>query len=46
MRVSAMDKVINKDLNGEELWTSEGLQIPVYHAEDGMSNSCLPYSST
>ncbi len=42
----ATDKVINEDLNGEELWTSEGLQIPVYHTEDGMSNSWLPYSST
>jgi fatty acid synthase subunit beta len=31
----AADKVINQDLNGEELWTAEGLQIPVYHTEDG-----------
>ena len=31
----AADKVIYQDLNGEELWTAEGLQIPVYHAENG-----------
>ena len=31
----AADKVISQDLNGEELWTAEGLQIPVYHTEDG-----------
>ncbi len=35
----ATDKVIFEDLNGEELWTSEGLQIPVYHTEDGTSNN-------
>ena len=27
----AADNVIYQDLNGEELWTTEGLQIPVYH---------------
>ncbi|KAN0107491.1 hypothetical protein V8E52_010086 [Russula decolorans] len=31
----AADKVIYQDLNGEELWTAEGLQIPVYHTENG-----------
>jgi fatty acid synthase subunit alpha len=31
----AADKVIYQDLNGEELWTVEGLQIPVYHTENG-----------
>jgi len=31
----AADKVIHQDLNGEELWTAEGLQIPVYHTENG-----------
>jgi hypothetical protein len=30
----AADKVY-QDLNGEELWTAEGLQIPVYHTENG-----------
>jgi fatty acid synthase subunit alpha len=30
----AADKVIYQDLNGEELWTAEGLQIPVYHTEN------------
>ena len=34
----AMDKVIDKDLNSEELSTAEGLQIPVYHTEDSKSN--------
>jgi malonyl CoA-acyl carrier protein transacylase len=37
----ATDSVIDEDLNGEELWTAEGLQIPVYHTEDGKSNSQL-----
>jgi fatty acid synthase subunit alpha, fungi type len=41
----ATDKVIDEDLNGEELWTSEGLQIPVYHTEDGMSSNVLFCSS-
>jgi fatty acid synthase subunit alpha, fungi type len=31
----AADKVISQDLNGAELWTAEGLQIPVYHTENG-----------
>jgi hypothetical protein len=31
----AADKVIYQDLNGEELWTAEGLQIPVYNTENG-----------
>jgi fatty acid synthase subunit alpha len=31
----AADKVIYQDINGEELWTAEGLQIPVYHTENG-----------
>ena len=31
----AADKVISQDLNGEELWTAEGLHISVYHTEDG-----------
>ena len=31
----AADKVIYQDLDGEELWTAEGLQIPVYHTENG-----------
>ena len=31
----AADKVVDEDLRGEELWTPEGLQIPVYHTEDG-----------
>jgi fatty acid synthase subunit alpha len=35
----ATDKVIDEDLNGEELWTAEGLQIPVYHTEDGRLNN-------
>jgi fatty acid synthase subunit alpha, fungi type len=38
----AADKVINEDLNGEELWTPEGLHIPVYHTEDGKSSN-LPF---
>jgi len=42
----ATDKLINEDLNGEELQTSEELQIPVYHTKDGMSNSWLRYSLT
>ncbi|KAF8271214.1 fatty acid synthase [Lactarius quietus] len=29
------DKVIDEDLHGEELWTPEELQIPVYNTEDG-----------
>jgi fatty acid synthase subunit alpha, fungi type len=33
----ATDKIVNDDLNGEELWTPEGLHIPVYHTEDGRS---------
>ncbi|KAN0105615.1 hypothetical protein V8E52_010860, partial [Russula decolorans] len=32
----AADKVIYQDLNGEELWTVEGLQIPVYHTENDL----------
>lgn len=36
----ATDKVL-EDLNGEELWTSEGLQIPVHHTEDGRSINWL-----
>ncbi|KAI9439787.1 fatty acid synthase [Lactarius indigo] len=31
----AADKLIDEDLHGEELWTPEELQIPVYHTEDG-----------
>ena len=31
----AAEKVIDQDLNGEELWTTQGLQILVYHTEDG-----------
>jgi fatty acid synthase subunit beta len=31
----AADKAIYQDLSGEELWTAEGLQIPVYHTENG-----------
>jgi hypothetical protein len=31
----AADKAIYQDLSGEELWTMEGLQIPVYHTENG-----------
>ncbi|KAI0264369.1 fatty acid synthase [Gloeopeniophorella convolvens] len=31
----AADKVIEEDLQGEELWTPAGLNIPVYHTEDG-----------
>jgi len=31
----AADNVIYQDLNGEELWTVERLQIPVYHTENG-----------
>jgi len=42
----ATDKVINEDLNGKELWTSEELQTPVYHTKDGMPNSWFPYLST
>ena len=34
----AADKVIDEDLHGEELWTPEGLQIPVYNTEDGESH--------
>ena len=30
--------LVDEDLNGEELWTAEGLQIPVYHTEDGRFN--------
>jgi hypothetical protein len=32
---AALDKVISQDLDGEELWTAEGLQIPMYHTENG-----------
>jgi fatty acid synthase subunit alpha len=39
----ATDKVIYKDLNGEELWTMEGLQIPMYHSEDGRLSSLLSF---
>jgi len=31
----ATDKAIYQDLSGEELWIAEGLQIPVYHTENG-----------
>jgi fatty acid synthase subunit alpha len=31
----AADKVVYQDLHSEELWTAEGLQIPVYNTEDG-----------
>jgi fatty acid synthase subunit alpha len=31
----AADKAIYQDLNGEELWTVEGLQILVNHTENG-----------
>ena len=31
----AADKVIYQDLIGKELWTAKGLQILVYHTEDG-----------
>jgi len=31
----AANKAIYQDLNGEELWTSEGLRISVYHTENG-----------
>jgi fatty acid synthase subunit alpha, fungi type len=31
----AADKLISQDLDGEELWTAEGLRIPVYHTENG-----------
>ena len=31
----ATKKVINEGLDDEEIWTAEGLQIPVYHTEDG-----------
>jgi hypothetical protein len=33
----ATDNVVDEDLNGEELWTAEGLQIPVCHTEDSMA---------
>jgi hypothetical protein len=41
----ATDKIANDDLNGEELWTPEGLHIPVYHAEDGKSMKLFFYLS-
>jgi len=31
----ATDKVFEKDLEGEELWTKEQLKIPVFHTGDG-----------
>ena len=34
----ATDKVVNEDLNGEEFWTAEGLQITVYYTEGGRLN--------
>ena len=37
----AMDKVINEEHNVEELWTAGGLQITVYHTEDGRLNDWL-----
>jgi fatty acid synthase subunit alpha, fungi type len=37
----AMDKIVNDVLHGEELWTPEGLHIPVYHTEDGKSTKRL-----
>jgi hypothetical protein len=39
----ASDKVINEELNGEELWTAEELQITVYHTEDGRLNGWLSF---
>ena len=36
----AADKVIYQDLNGEELWTAEGFQVPMY----GGWSSLLSYS--
>lgn len=39
----ATDKVIHEDLNGEELWTTEGLRIPVYHTEDGRLSDQLSF---
>ena len=32
----AVDKVIYEDPNGEEHWTTEALQIPVYDTENGV----------
>ena len=34
----ATDKVINEDINDEEFWTAERLQITVYHTEGGRLN--------
>jgi len=31
----ATDKVVYEDLDGEELWTTERLQIPVFDTENG-----------
>lgn len=41
----ATDKVVNDDLDGEELWTPEGLHVPVYHTEDGGLIKWFLYSS-
>ena len=31
----ATEKLIEEDLEGEELWVAEDLKVPVYNTEDG-----------
>jgi hypothetical protein len=33
------DTVAEEDLEGEELWETKDLKIPVYNTEDGISSS-------
>jgi fatty acid synthase subunit alpha, fungi type len=37
----AVDKVIYQDLDCEELWIAEELQIPMHHTENGGQSNLL-----
>jgi hypothetical protein len=34
----ATEKLIEEDLEGEELWSAKDIKIPVYNTEDGAFN--------